>query len=52
MKTVSNFQIAKVQPHGVTSHLLDFFCQFHPGIAYKSVANKKACISSGGMEFF
>ena len=41
---VNNFQIVKVQPHGNASHLLDF-CQFQPGIAYKSVSHKKACIT-------
>ena len=44
MKNVNNFQIVKVQPQDNASHLLDF-CQFLPGIAYKSVAHKKACIT-------
>ena len=43
MKEPNNFQRAKVQPQLVTFLLLDFF-QFQPGIAYKSVADKKACI--------
>ena len=42
MKVVNNFQIAKVQPQDITQYLLDF-CQFHPGTAYESVANKKVC---------
>ena len=37
-----NFQIAKVQPYGVASLLLYIFCQFQPGVAYKSVAYKKS----------
>ena len=37
MKNVNNFQISKVQPQGVAYHLLNF-CQFPPGVAYKSVA--------------
>ena len=40
MKKANNFQIAKVQPQGVASLLLDF-CQFQPGVAYKSVAYLK-----------
>ena len=40
MKNVNNFQIAKVQPHGLPQHLLDF-CQFQPDVTYKSVACKK-----------
>ena len=44
MKKENNFQIAKVQPQGVANFLL-FFCQFKPGVAYKSVAykNKRVC---------
>ena len=42
MKNVNNFQIAKVEPQGVPEHLLSFFCQFQPGVAYKSVAYKKS----------
>ena len=38
--------MAKVQSHGVASHLLDF-PQFQPGIAYKSVAYKKSVYDSG-----
>ena len=41
MKNVNNFQILKVQPHGVTWHLRDFFCQFQPGVAYKTVGYTK-----------
>ena len=37
VKNVNNFQIAKRQPQGV-----DFFYQFQPGVAYKSVAYKKS----------
>ena len=40
MKKANNFQTAKVQPRGVVSFCL-FFCQFQPGVAYKSVAYKK-----------
>ena len=39
-KNVNNFQTTKVQPQGVAQHLLDF-CQFQPGVTYKSVAYKK-----------
>ena len=35
MKKVNNFQIAKIQPHLI-------FCQFQPGVAYKSVAYRKS----------
>ena len=43
MKKANSFQIAKVQPQGVAQLLLNF-CQFQPGVAYKSVAyKKKAC---------
>ena len=45
MKNVNNFEIAKVQPQGVAWQLLEVFCQFQTGVAYKSVAYKKACIS-------
>ena len=41
MKKGNSFQKVKVQPQRVASLLLTFFCQFQPGIAYKSVANKK-----------
>ena len=40
MKKASNFQKAKVQPQRVAYLLLDF-CQFQPGIAYKSAVYKK-----------
>ena len=40
-KNVNNFQTTKVQPQGVAQHLLDF-CQFQPGVSYKSVAYKKS----------
>ena len=40
MKKANNFQIMKVQPQGVVSFCL-IFCQFLPGVAYKSVAYKK-----------
>ena len=36
MKKVNNFQIAKVQPQLLGICLI--FCQFQPGIAYKTVA--------------
>ena len=44
MKTASNFRkIAQVQNEGVAQLLLDFFCQFQPGIAYayESITLKK-----------
>ena len=44
MKNVNNFQIAKVQPRGVAQHFLTF-CQFQPGVGYKSVAYKKKLIT-------
>ena len=37
LKKANNFQIAKVQPQGVAQ----FFCQFQPGVAYKSAAYTK-----------
>ena len=40
VKNVNNFQIAKVQSQGVISICL-LFCQFQPGVAYKSAAYKK-----------
>ena len=40
MKNVNNFQIEKVQLQGLLSIYL-IFCQFQPGVAYKSVAYKK-----------
>ena len=40
MKKENNFS-AKVQPLGVAYFCL-FFCQFQPGVAYKSVAYKKS----------
>ena len=46
MKNANNFQIPKVQPQGVAQNLLNFFCQFQSGVAYKSVAYKKACMCS------
>ena len=44
MKKAINFQIAKVQPRVLLSFCL-IFCQFQPGLAYKSVVYKKACVS-------
>ena len=42
MKNVNNFQIAKVSAlQGLNICLI--FCQFQPGVAYKSVGYKKAC---------
>ena len=41
MKNLNKCQITKVQPQGAAKHLLSFFCQFQPGVAYKSVAYKK-----------
>ena len=41
MKNVNNFQIAKVQPQGLRTICLIFFCQFEPGVAYKGVAYTK-----------
>ena len=43
MKNVNNFQIVKVQ---VLLSICLIFCQFQPGVAYKSVAYKKACSST------
>ena len=34
MKKATNFQIVKVQPQTIA------FCQFQPGVAYKSVGYK------------
>ena len=39
----AKFQIAKVQPQGVTYLLLDFFYQFQPGVAYKVLLINKTC---------
>ena len=41
MKNANNFQIPKVQPHGVAWHLL-YICQFQPSVTYKCVAYKKS----------
>ena len=41
VKNVNNFQIAKVQPHGVCLAFASSFCQFQPAIASKSVAHEK-----------
>ena len=41
IKNVSNFQIVKVQPQGVTEYFYDF-CSFQAGLAYKSVAYEKS----------
>ena len=41
MKKANIFHIAKVQPQGFACTLLDFFCQFQPGVAYKSVTYNK-----------
>ena len=46
LKNLNNFQMSKIQPHGVAYHLLEF-CQFQPGIACKSVAYKKPVIWQG-----
>ena len=43
MKNVNNLQIAKIQ---VMLSICLIFCQFQPGVAYKSVAYKKACSST------
>ena len=43
IKNVNKFQIAKDQSDGAAQHLLDFFCQIQPSVAYKSVAHKKTC---------
>ena len=37
MKKANNFQIAKVQPRCCLA-FAQFFCQFQPGVAYKSSA--------------
>ena len=42
MKKVNNFQITKVQPQGVAYSFLLTFCQFQPGVAYKSVDYKES----------
>ena len=41
MKKANNFQLIKVQPHGVAKLLFDF-CKFQPGVPYKYVAYKKS----------
>ena len=41
IKNVYNFQVAKVHSQVVLSICL-IFCQFQPGVAYKSVAYKKS----------
>ena len=41
IKKANNFQIAKVQPQGV-AYLCLIFCQFKPGVAYRSVAYKNS----------
>ena len=46
MRNANNFQIPKVQPQVVAYNLLNFFSQFQPGVAYKGVAYKKACMCS------
>ena len=54
MKKVNNFQIANVQHQDIAYLLLNFFYQFQPGVAYKSVAYKKSvyCRSSHSQMFF
>ena len=42
MKKANNFQVAKVQSQGFAL----IFCQFQPGVAYKSVASKKKRVAS------
>ena len=42
MKKENNFH---VQPHAFAKRLL-IFCQFQLGVAYESVAYKKACVAS------
>ena len=44
MKKANNFQTAKVQAQVLLSFCL-IFCQFQPGVAYKSAVYKKACTS-------
>ena len=44
MNNVSNFQIAKSSASGYFLAFALFFSKFQPGVAYKSVAYKKACI--------
>ena len=41
IKNVNNFQIVRVHPQDTSQYLIDFFCQFQPGVVYKSVAYKK-----------
>ena len=43
MNKANNFQIAKIQPQGAAQLLFDF-SPISAGVAYKSVAFKKACI--------
>ena len=53
MKNVNKFQIAKIQPRVFLCIYLVFFCQFQPGVAYKSVAYKKkpVCVQIFGFPF-
>ena len=53
MNNVSNFQIAKSSASGYFLAFALFFSKFQPGVAYKSVAYKKACISrsKGSLKF-
>ena len=39
----NNYQIAKVQPQRVLLSFCVIFCQFQPGVTYKSIAYKKSC---------
>ena len=41
MKNLNNLQIVKDQTQGVLS-ICQIFCQFYPGVNYKSVAFKKS----------
>ena len=43
MKTGNGFQIVELQSEVLRASI---FCQFQTGVAYKSVAFKKACIST------
>ena len=38
-----SFQVAEIQRRAVLLGICLIFCQFQPGVAYKSVAYKKTC---------
>ena len=49
MENVKNFQIAKCSASGCYLVFAFFFCQFQPGIAYKSVAYLKKHVAASIM---